>query len=110
MLIRLRELRKEYGISQLQLAIKLGISQQSINKYENHNIEPDIFLLSQMADYFATSVDYIIGRTDVREPCESLLGRLDSKASQFIRLYNSLSDEQRECLSNTASIFSKSRK
>ncbi len=107
MLARLRELRKEFGVSQLQLAIKLGISQQSINKYENHNIEPDIFLLCKIADYFATSVDYIIGRTDVREPSEGLVKRLDKDTAEFLGLYNSLSSSQKECLISTAREFSR---
>ena len=68
MLIRLRTLRKEKGLSQQQLAQTLGISQQSVNKYENHNVEPDIGMLSQMADLFDTTVDYLIGRSDERVP------------------------------------------
>ena len=68
MLTRLKALRRERGLSQQQLALRLGISQQSINKYENHNVEPDISMLSQMADLFDTTVDYLIGRNDERMP------------------------------------------
>ena len=50
MLPNLKLLRKEYGISQQVLADMMGVSQQSINQYENHSIEPDIALLTQMAD------------------------------------------------------------
>ena len=64
MVKNLRLLRTRNGISQLQLANILGVSQQSINKYENHNIEPDIETLIAMANYFGTSVDYLIGNTD----------------------------------------------
>ena len=60
MLPNLKLLRKEYGISQQVLADMMGVSQQSINQYENHSIEPDIALLTQMADYFNTSIDYIV--------------------------------------------------
>ena len=66
MLPNLKLLRKEYGISQQRLADEIGISQPSINKYENHDIEPEIEILIRLADYFNTSVDYIIGHTDVR--------------------------------------------
>ena len=68
MLPNLKLLRKEYGISQQVLADMMGVSQQSINQYENHSIEPDIALLTQMADYFNTSIDYIVGRTTIRRP------------------------------------------
>ena len=54
MLPNLKLLRKEYGISQQRLADVLGVSQQSINQYENHRVEPDIRVLSALADYFNT--------------------------------------------------------
>lgn len=52
MLVRLKMLRREKGITQKKLAEIVGTTQQSINKYENHNIEPDISTLITMADYF----------------------------------------------------------
>lgn len=60
MLKNLRLLREEKGMSQKQLADCIGVSQQSINKYENHNVEPDIGALIRIADCFSTSVDYIV--------------------------------------------------
>ena len=97
MLKRIKLLRQESGLSQRALANQLGISQQSINKYENHNIEPDIAMLRQIADVFRVSVDYLIERTDERllpvlaeEPIQ-----LDSKEFHIIRNYRQLSpDEQ----------------
>ena len=61
MLINLKSLREDAAVSQKQLADAIGVSQQSINKYENHNIEPDIETMIRIADYFKTSVDYLIG-------------------------------------------------
>ena len=72
MLENLRKLRDETGISQKSLADKIGVSQQSINKYENHNIEPDISTLIRIADYFNTSVDYLIGHTDIKRKIEPM--------------------------------------
>ena len=42
MLPNLKLLRKEYHVSQQALADAIQVSQPSINKYENHNIEPEI--------------------------------------------------------------------
>ena len=64
MLDNLKLLRSASGISQKTLADSIGISQQSVNKYENHNIEPDIATLSRIADYFHVSIDYLVGRTN----------------------------------------------
>ncbi len=51
MIKNLKALRKEYNISQQQLANIIGVSQQSINKYENHNVEPDIETLKAIATF-----------------------------------------------------------
>ena len=58
MIQNLKSLRTSKGISQQQLADIIGVSQQSINKYENHNVEPDIATLIRIADFFQTSVDF----------------------------------------------------
>lgn len=64
MLPRLKALRKSASLSQQALATAMGISQQSINKYENQSIEPDLDMLKKMASYFDTTVDYLIGFSD----------------------------------------------
>ncbi len=89
----------EYGISQQRLADALGISQPSINKYENHNIEPEIGLLIRMADYFNTSVDYIIGHTDVRRRIEHLEAHALNKAeASLVTRYRSLTEDEQQCV------------
>ena len=70
MLKNIKILRKEIGISQQALADAIGVSQQSVNKYENHNIEPDIETLKRIADYFKTSIDYIVGYSNLRNKIE----------------------------------------
>lgn len=61
---RLKELRTKRDISQLKLAIALGITQNSISRYENGEREADYKTLIAIADYFGVSVDYLLGRTD----------------------------------------------
>lgn len=63
-MVRLKELRKEKGISQLRLATELNTSQNTISRYETGEREPGIDELIKIADYFNVSVDYLIGRTD----------------------------------------------
>ena len=70
MVKNLKFLRTYKGLSQQQLAEVIGTSQQSINKYENHNVEPDIDTLIAFADFFNTSVDYLIGNTDINRKIE----------------------------------------
>jgi len=62
--MRLKELRKKKGISQLRLATDLNTTQNTISRYETGEREPGIAELIKMADYFNVSVDYLIGRTE----------------------------------------------
>lgn len=62
--MRLKELRKSRGISQLKLAIDLNMNQNSIIRYETGEREADYATLILFADYFDVSVDYLLGRTD----------------------------------------------
>ena len=62
--MRLREIRRAKGISQLKLAMDLNTSQNTISRYETGEREPGINELVKIADYFNVSVDYLIGRTD----------------------------------------------
>ena len=58
---RIKELRQESGISQLELAKKLNIGQGTISNWESGRYEPDIKALQAMSDLFGVTVDYVIG-------------------------------------------------
>jgi len=62
--MRLKEIRKSKGISQLKLALDLNTNQNTISRYETGEREPGIAELIKIADYFDISVDYLLGRTD----------------------------------------------
>jgi transcriptional regulator with XRE-family HTH domain len=99
MVARLKELRTKKNISQQRLAIELGISQQSVNKYENHSIEPDIFLLIKIADFFGVSVDYLIGHSDVPRQLEVVQRySLNSDEALLIEKYRQLTAAERESI------------
>lgn len=91
MLENLKKLRTEAGVTQKQLADAISVSQQSINKYENHNIEPDIQTLIQIADFFHTTVDYLVGH-EVQGP------KLSAEDSRLLIEYHRLSKQQRQCV------------
>lgn len=61
--MRIKELRKEKGIKQIELCKVLGISQGNLSNWENGVYEPDKTSLLKMADYFGVSVDYLLGRS-----------------------------------------------
>ena len=95
----LKLLRKMHGISQQRLADAIHVSQPSINKYENHNVEPDLEILARMADYFNTSVDYIIGHTDVQRRIEHMEEyHLNQREAELITRFRSLNQEEQQCV------------
>lgn len=96
MVKNLKKLRLKKGISQQKLADIIGLSQQSINKYENHAIEPDIDTLIAFADYFHTSVDYLIGHTDIDHIIEKVKKYdLNCEETEVIDGYRNLSVKEK---------------
>ena len=63
-IFRLKQLRKERGISQVRLSIDLNMGQNTISRYENEVHQADYKTLILFADYFDVSIDYLLGRTD----------------------------------------------
>lgn len=64
---RLKELRKEKGLRQEQVAVALDISMSSYCLYEQGKREPTASVLCRMADYYGVSVDYLLGRSEERK-------------------------------------------
>ena len=60
----LKKLRIERNLSQQMLADAIGLSQQTITKYETGKTQPDFRTLMVLAEFFHTSVDYLIGYTN----------------------------------------------
>lgn len=69
-MLRLEELRKAKGISQETLAKELNMTQQRISAYEKGKREPDIETIKQLAKYFNCTTDYLLGKSDIRNPEE----------------------------------------
>ncbi len=59
--LRITELRRQQGISQQQLAERLGVAFQTVSKWETGTTMPDIAMLPELAAYFQVSVDQLLG-------------------------------------------------
>lgn len=64
---RIRALRAEKNITQLRLSIELEVAQETISAYEKGKHSPSLKSLIKLADLFDVSIDYLIGRSDVRK-------------------------------------------
>lgn len=59
-----KRLRTASGLTQVEMAEKLGISRSTIGMYETGAREPDFETLELIADFFNVDIDYLLGRTD----------------------------------------------
>ena len=99
MIKNLKALLKEYNISQQQLANIIGVSQQSINKYENHNVEPDIETLKAIATFFNTTIDFLVGFDESKTAF--------TKEDELLRLFSLMTKEQQDLYIEQGKIFAK---
>ncbi len=85
---RIKELRRKYKIPQKQLAIDLKVSQPTICMWEKGDREPTNVSAARIADYFGVSMDYLLGRSDIRndvKPATEDDGELVSEIISRIR-------------------------
>ncbi len=62
--LRLKELRQERGIGQIELAKKLEVSKGIISLWENGLREPNMYSLIKLAKFFCVTIDYLVGLED----------------------------------------------
>ncbi len=79
---RLKELRLEKKMSQLELANFLNLSQQTISGYEKETRVIDTEKAKLIADFFNASIDYLLGRSDIKNPEELLT--IDKKSALIL--------------------------
>ena len=81
---RLKELREEKELKQAELASLFNISPSTIGMYEQNRRTPDFTLLNSIADYFGVSIDYLLGRTNIRNYEENTIAaHTDDRTQQL---------------------------
>lgn len=88
---RIKKLRKESKIKQETLAQAAGIAAGFLSEVENGKKGVSMEVLGKLADYFDVSTDYLLGRTDVRNPIITIAAHADEdlppEAQERIREY-----------------------
>jgi transcriptional regulator with XRE-family HTH domain len=59
---RLKTIRTERNVNQKQLAEAMGVTQGTIGNWETAKRAPDLVMVGQLAEFFAVSVDFLLGR------------------------------------------------
>ena len=65
MKFRLKDLREDMDLRQIDVAKATGIDQRTLSNYETGKTAPDMYSLIKLADFFGVSLDYLTGRSDV---------------------------------------------
>lgn len=65
---RLKDMREDRDLTQKQIADMLHIHQTTYSDYELGNLNVPVSVLSALADFYETSIDYLAGRTDEIKP------------------------------------------
>lgn len=85
---RMRQLREDRGLSRAALAQKLGVSKETIYRYENNVQDPSVARVKQLAVILRTSVDYLVGLDDaytVKLP--DMTDEQRSTLNEFLRVF-----------------------
>lgn len=77
---RIAILREELGITKAKLADQIHVSRSSVSEYENGTAQPSMSVLLQLADFFDVSLDYLMGRTDIRSSYQKLESELRTRS------------------------------
>ena len=86
---RIKELRQSKGISQSELAQKVGISNQAISHYETGKRHAKIETWQKLADYFDVSVPYLQGFNEHKpNRLKELRNKKGMSQSQFVQAFN----------------------
>lgn len=91
---RIKELRDEFGMSQVRLSIELGVSQETISAYENEKHYPMVENLIKMRNLFSASFDYILGYSDVRIPKDGEF--FPTEELQLLALFHALDQTKQQ--------------
>lgn len=113
---KIRELRKEKGMTQKELAYLVDLSEGSISKYENGKVEEATNnKLSQFANALNTTLSYLLGWDDISKITTSdrsaklaVKIRNDINAIELLETYYSLSDEKKVIAKNMVNVLSNS--
>lgn len=102
---RVTQLRKENKLTQEEVGKAVGITRGSYSMYEIGKREPAIDMLSKLAFFFDVDIDYLVGKSDIRNKyniSDLVLGEEPAEANEMIDIYMSLGKEAKNLLLNMA--------
>ena len=89
--LRIRDLREDRGLRQIDVAQKTGIDQRTLSNYETGKTNPDSYAIIKLAAFYGVTCDYLLGVADVnlaknqgaREEIRAIRSHLDRLEKHF---------------------------
>lgn len=98
---RLRNLRLEKNMTQEEVASYFGLHKTRISQYELNKRQADDDMKKKLAEFFNVSLDYLLGKTDIRESADDILrGKEPTIALHSYYEYDELPDEAKKEIKN----------
>ncbi|EPB8162334.1 helix-turn-helix transcriptional regulator [Clostridium perfringens] len=88
---RLKSLRNEKGVLQKDVAEYLKISTSAYGFYEQGKRIPDVETLNKLSDYYNVSIDYLLGKSNIKESAEDIIN--DETLTLALHNDNGIDDE-----------------
>ncbi|MED0670558.1 helix-turn-helix transcriptional regulator [Aneurinibacillus aneurinilyticus] len=101
---RLSDLRTKNKLTQQELSNRLNIAKSTLAMYETGKREPGFETLQRIADFFETSIDYLLGRTDEPSPTHKASND-ESDGLAFIDGKGPITEEEKEYLKESLELF-----
>jgi transcriptional regulator with XRE-family HTH domain len=99
---RIQSLRKQAGLTQVELADKIGVSKSQFIRYESKNVQPPANIINKLADALATSVDFLISGDKTEKAKASLK---NSELIQRFKEVDSLPEDEQGVLIKIISAY-----
>ena len=102
---RIYEIRTSKRMTQLQLGVRLGVSQETISAYENQKAVPTAAMIVSLCEIFSVSADYLLGISDNK--LWLTFNDLDPSEQYLLRNYRKLSIKSKMIIDNQVSFLLK---
>ena len=87
---RLRDLREDRDLRQIDVSNATGIDQRTLSNYETGKTNPDSFAIIKLCDFYNVSADYLLGRESNTSTTDEIISRLEKIQEEISLIMNDI--------------------
>jgi len=89
---RIRDLREDLDLRQIDVSNATGIDQKTLSNYETGKTNPDSYSIIKLADFFGVSTDYLLGYSDISiksvKDVTDVLNNIEKEITEIKRVFS----------------------